>query len=435
MFGRDGRREGFNDWAQQLAGSIKKQGQRWMAVWKKDWKDILGIALLPDGSAIMVHLQHKNTLTVQAVVRLPAIPRREEEDLPVWLQNQAERIGARLYTEGWENIPRVYAVPDDEQFACLITLPPDMEAAEQREAAYWELADRLERESLDIDSFAVASAGCGDTQTVWAAAVSREYLEQVTAAFQAAEIFLDEIIASPEPAGGLVMDDRKTGMLHLAGQTISCPAGEEYPDAAGFGRALGAALCYADGVLAGEKRSGWLLNPARPVERWNYRFLAAAMVAGMFLFLVLLTGWDAWQLYSAQQEAFQYRQELAQKMPQQKKMAALEQVRQLTEQKEQALASLSKENIPWRSVLIHFGTVTVDGVWLNHLEMKGKDVLQIDGYAVSYDAVADFVKAFEKDTAFFPEGPVLESSGQENGEKEKQKLPAGQIGFCMTIHL
>lgn len=434
MFGRDGRREGFKDWAGQLALGIKRCGQRWAAAGKNEGKDVLGIALLADGSASIIHLQHKEPLTVQAVARLPAIPRREDE-LPDWLQNQAERIAARLYAEGWESLPRVYAVPKNEQFACLITLPPDMDAAEQREAAYWELADRLERESLDIDSFAVASAGCKDTQTVWAAAVSREYLEQVTAAFQAAEIPLDEIIACPDQGGGLVMDDRTAGVFHFAGRTISCPAGEAYPDDAGFGQAMGAALCYADGVLSGEKRLGWLLNPARPVERWNYRFLAAVLVAGVFLLLCLWTGWDAWQLYSARQEAFQYRQELAQRMPQQKKMAALEQVRQLTEQKEQALASLSKENIPWRSVLIHFGTVTVDGVWLNHLEMKGKDVLQVDGYAVSYDAVADFIQAFEKDTAFFPEGPVLESSGQENGEKEKQSLPAGQIGFCMTIHL
>lgn len=435
MFGRGGRREKSKAWILQQKQKITKRWQQWAAVWKNEWKDVLGIALLADGSVSIVWLRHENPLTVQAAVRLPASPQRKEESLSAWLQNQAERISARLCMEGWENLPRVYAVPEDKMFACLLSLPPDMEAAEQKEAAYWELAARLERESLDIESFAAACAGCGEAQTVWAAAVSREYLEQVTEAFEAAELSLDEIIACPEPKGSLVMDDRAAGKLHIGGQEVSCPAGEEYPADEGFGAALGAALCYADGVLAKEKRSVWLLNPDRPVERWNYRLLAAAMVMGMVLFLCLLTGWDAWRLYSAQQEAFRYRQELAQRMPQQKKMAVLEQVRQQTEQKEQVLAALSQENIPWRSILVHFGTITVDGVWLSGLEMKGKDVLQIDGYAVSYDAVADFVKAFEKDTAFFPDGPVLESSGKENGEKEKQNLPAGQIGFCMTIHL
>ena len=435
MFGRAGRLEGVKDRALQLSRKIKRRLQQGTAVWKNEWKDILGIALLADGSISIVRLHHGNPLEVKAAAKLPPVLLRSEEDFPSWLQSQADRIAACLYTEGWENIPRVYAVPADKMLAFLITLPPDMKAPEQKEAAYWELAARLEQESLDVESFAVASTEYGTAQNIWTAAVSREYLEQMAEAFQAAEIPLDEIVACPEQGAGLVMDNRAEGIFHIAGQAVSCPAGMEYPDAAEIGSALGAALGYAAGILSLEKRSVWLQNPDRPVERWNYRFLAASMTAAVCIFLCLLTGWDAWQLYTAQQENFQYQQELVQRRPMQKKMAALEKARQATEQKEQSLAALSRDNIPWRSVLIHFGTVTVDGVWLNGLEMKGKDVLQIDGCAVSYDAVADFVKAFEKDTAFFPHGPVLESSGRETGEKGRKKLPAEQIGFCMTIHL
>jgi len=435
LFGKDGHHESYEDWLLKLNQNVKRRLRQWKDTWKNEWKDILGITLFADGAVSIVRLQHKIPLVVQSIIKFQVDPWQDEEELSVWMQNQAERIGARLSMEGWENIPRVYAVPEDKMFACLITLPPDMEVAEQKEAAYWEMAAQLERESLDIESFAVANIGCGDTQTVWSAAVSRYYLEQVTEAFRAAEIPLDEIIAYYEQGDVWRMDEQDAGVFYADEQRIVCPTAEKEMDSVAVRQALGVALCYAGGILSKNKRSAWLLNPERPVELWNYRFLATAMLTTVLLFLCLLTGCDAWQLYTTRQEAFKYQQELTQRLPQQKKMVALEQVRRMTEKKEQLLTALSRENIPWHSILVHFGTITVDGVWLNGLEMKGKDVLQIDGHAVSYDAVADFIKVFEKDTAFFPNGPVLESSGQDSGEKEKQKLPTKQIGFRMTIHL
>ena len=113
-------------------------------------------------------------------------------------------------------------------------------------------------------------------------------------------------------------------------------------------------------------------------------------------------------------------------------MKILERIQQETAGKEKKLRDLSARNIPWYSVLVHLGARTVNGVWLERLELEGRDKLRIEGRAVSYEAVADFVKMFEADRDFFPQVPVLESSREENKQDPEQ---AGGISFQMCVPL
>ena len=116
---------------------------------------------------------------------------------------------------------------------------------------------------------------------------------------------------------------------------------------------------------------------------------------------------------------------LSELAPHQLRMEQLESVRQDIDVREKQLRMLSEKNFPWYSVLIHFGSMTTEGAWLDSLKLEGEDTLHLQGHAVSFEALADYIKAFEQDKGFFPQGPVLESSG----------IDKNRISFRMTLHL
>ena len=131
------------------------------------------------------------------------------------------------------------------------------------------------------------------------------------------------------------------------------------------------------------------------------------------------------QLYAARQEAAQAKQDLSQLGPDQQRMERLEAVRQEIDVKNQQLQTLSAKNFPWYSVLVHFGSMTTEGAWLDGLQLEDGDVLQIKGQAVSFEALADYIKAFEQDRDFFPQGPVLKSSS----------VDKDIVSFQLSLHL
>ena len=124
-------------------------------------------------------------------------------------------------------------------------------------------------------------------------------------------------------------------------------------------------------------------------------------------------------------QAAQEQQDLAQLGPDQQRMERLESVRQEIDVKNQQLQALSAKNFPWYSVLVHFGSMTTEGAWLDGLQLEDGDVLQIKGQAVSFEALADYIKAFEQDRDFFPQGPVLKSSSMDKDI----------VSFQLSLHL
>ena len=79
-------------------------------------------------------------------------------------------------------------------------------------------------------------------------------------------------------------------------------------------------------------------------------------------------------------------------------------------QKERQLISLSKGALPCRSLLVHFGTRTVEGAWIRGLRVVDGHAVELEGAATSYDALADFVRVLEEDKGFFRAAPVLKKS-------------------------
>ena len=80
-------------------------------------------------------------------------------------------------------------------------------------------------------------------------------------------------------------------------------------------------------------------------------------------------------------------------------------------QREQIIAGLLTESRPLRALLVHLGSVTIDGVHILGIRAEGRDI-RIEGEAMDYAALSLFMGTLEKD-AFFPTAMTLEDAGQE----------------------
>ena len=298
----------------------------------------------------------------------------------------ADAASLRLAQLGWTDWPRVLVNPDTEAVSYVMSLPAGMELAERTEAAYWELVARLSEQRIEIGQCCTAGAVLPTTGDFWIAAVQQEDIQLWQQPFIEAEIPLRDFVMMAPMVSDLSVD----------------------------GRIPGPGFCS--------------LLQANSVDKgccWDYRALAAVWLGVLLLGLAAFTGWDCWQLYAARQETARLQQTLSELAPDQLRMEQLESVRQDIDVREKQLRMLSEKNFPWYSVLIHFGSMTTEGAWLDSLKLEGEDTLHLQGHAVSFEALADYIKAFEQDKGFFPQGPVLESSG----------IDKNRISFRMTLHL
>ena len=101
-----------------------------------------------------------------------------------------------------------------------------------------------------------------------------------------------------------------------------------------------------------------------------------------------------------------------------------------TEQRDSLLAGLSRESFPWYGLLVHFGSMTVEGVCIRDIALSEQDLLTMEGEAVTFSALAEFLKKFEEDKDFFPSAPVLMDSSV-----EKSGAGGDMVRFSLQLKL
>ena len=405
---------------------LREQVQKIIRNCRKQWQEVVGIGIDAQGRISLVHLAYAQAWQLQGALQLPA----EQAALA----DQAERISARLAREGWEKIPRVLVAAASQVRTYWISLPPDMPVTERREAVYWELESQLSEASLDIEAFQVASAEVAGKADMWAAVVNRAYIQEASEAFRQAGIPLTELVVPFPPDAPGCKGPQSAGQLAVAGWQLAWAKGAARCAVAAIEPAATAAVLFLRGLDEEALRAAWLLKRKETAEKWDYRRLAILLTGVCFLGESLLVGWDGWMLYQARAQAEARQQELAHLLPAKQQMETLEKRRSGLEQKEQRLQLLTQAGFPWYGLLVHLGAMTVDGVWLEEIEQRDEHGLEIEGRAVSYEAIADFVQVFERDKDFFPDGPVLESSGS-RAAGDKQQKAAGTVDFRMALHL
>ena len=384
--------DGHGEWMKQVALWLKGLGRRLQhALIRESVYGDTVVCLLPVGRAsiqLMLWQIDAGSWLVKQSVQEPITTRIgnevvRAEDFPAQF---ADAAGLRLAQLGWNGWPRLLILPEEVVLGYVLRLPPDMSAEERTEAAYWELEAKAAEQGWDVEQCQTVQAELNEGD-FWMAAVERSDLQLWQQSFTTAELPLTElIIMAPAESTGFSVGDR----------------------------------------VPNNRVCGLLQAPqSRGGRCWDYRRLALVWSASVLFFLSGWTGWDCWQLYAARQEAAQAQQDLAQLGPDQQRMERLESVRQEIDVKNQQLQALSAKNFPWYSVLVHFGSMTTEGAWLDGLQLEDGDVLQIKGQAVSFEALADYIKAFEQDRDFFPQGPVLKSSS----------VDKDIVSFQLSLHL
>ena len=359
----------------------------------------------PNPAALQVSVNANGTITgadsvaeksCEAVWQ--AVDKREEEGI-------AAALAGLLARAEWQARPVRLLLPADWCMARLTELPPGLQEAERQEAAYWEMADSLQESGMDAAQFAIASmtlpqeadttakvdgrvAGQHDQRSscrVWLAALPQERLQAVRQAMAEADIHVVQLAASPLPP-----ENWQAG--------------------------------------AGREGRGCAIFWQQDTANWPRRRLIWLVAAAVLLCCGFWLGADLCDYYQAHTAAQQARQQLAALDTDKKAMAVRQGVEARVHAKTRQLSQLTAERQPWYAVLVHCGTMTTDGVWLDKLQLRQEKggSISLQGEAQSYEALSAYLARFEQDKDFFPQVPLLEEAKQGD---------AGQIAFRLRLSL
>ena len=323
----------------------------------------------------------------------------------------AERTAMRLSREGWEKLPLAICLHEGECICKIFPLSAELPWEEQRTAAFWELDNYLQSCGLGMETVSCTSARLpGEDAAVEAVLLLKEKIRSLEEAFAAKGYKL----AGLYPETPLLTECQPQGAGWQVGE-VQVRGGVSSADRnslEGTRHAL-----YAAAALAGLGSLGWPENLLEREEEspWNYEGLGkiAALLVGAILAFMLC--FDIGKFFFSAREAEEARAQLAELEPARQVMEADRKMIAAAEMKEACLGRLTEKSRPLDSLLIHLGTVTVEGAWLTEVDCTEEKILHLRGEAVDYSALGEFLEAFERDRDFFSSVPVLEESRQKEG--------------------
>lgn len=379
----------------------------------KDARHVIG--LCPgQGSIVFVELQYLQQtwqIVRTAEERIDTAEKTDpnpSEIIKLW----AESVSMRLAREGWEALPLAMCLPEAWGYSYLITLPPGLTAEELSEAAYWELDGKLTEDNASLEEMAWDMASMPDTENTYLlTAVRKSDLAELKNSFEKCACRLKYMTTPMPPIKKIQV---KTDSVCLGERCLSIANGGREVFSEQFCPALYAA---AGAVALGDGSWPGRLGGTVEQETWNYRGLGLAWLALVACFWLVVIAADLANLYQAKNMQMETARAAVEVSDLHAEMELTKEIRQETECKEQELAELSRQSFPWYSLLVHFGTLNVEGAWLEELNLQDEHTLCLAGRAVNYEALADFVQTFEKDKDFFREGPVLDDSGSQEGSR------------------
>lgn len=312
-----------------------------------------------------------------------------EQDEPENLAETASQVDMEIAKKGWQNLPVIYVVPEAELIRYALQLPPDLSAEEEREAAYWELDDKLLAKGLSAEDFAcLCQPDTNMDGQCLISGVRKGYLQAVQTAFAQAELKLYDMI----PADG---EGLQGALAYLKNP-----------------RREGAGFCGRTGA---EFACGRLL------------FVWLAL---MLLICVCVAGMDVYQYQQAKSLATERQTELALMEQERQQMAALTARRAAVEKREGLWQQLGRQGIAAYGLLVHVGISSKEGVCLTRISAgdEGGTIL-LEGQAVNYDCLMDFMGQLEQDRDYFS-AVALDNSALASGQSGE----ADRIQFTLRIN-
>lgn len=191
-----------------------------------------------------------------------------------------------------------------------------------------------------------------------------------------------------------------------------------------------AAFFAAAGLLSTKKICVNLLPTALRPGVLAVGRISAVLFALFFFCLAAIYGQNMYQLHDLKKEQEAIAKEMLLLTAEKQRMDYETTEAYSISKKEQLLLTLSKDALACRSLLVHFGTRTVEGAWIRTLRVVDKKTVEIEGAAISYDALAKFVRSLEMDTGIFQKAPLLKKS-----ERRQDTADRSLIYFSLELHL
>ena len=130
-----------------------------------------------------------------------------------------------------------------------------------------------------------------------------------------------------------------------------------------------------------------------------YRLFAGALI----LLICCFSSWYAYtcvKIYNMEQQLAKNDAALQLLDESVSRRVKLAETKQEIDNKNSILINLSNQKISWYAMMVHLGNLVVDDVWLTEAHLSDKNELSLQGKSLDYQALASFVKKFEKDTLF-----------------------------------
>jgi len=310
----------------------------------------------------------------QETDRVPALCLRSLLDGEAAAEDSLEKLAGQAALEiarrGWQNIPLLYVLPEEEMLGYVLNLPPNLTVEQRREAAYWEFDDKLLAKGLSVENFVCICrerVGTGGQCTIMG--VRRGYLQELDQAFGQAELTLSDILPAAEDSFAEVLSYLNSSQREMAGF-----------------------MC----------RSGMGLSVKRVLAVWGGLLI---LLSSLFLAV------DICHYKQAQTLAREQKQELLALNADQQEMILMDNKLKAIADREELLQQLTRYGAPWYSLLVHLGTNTVEGVYLTKVYASSDgQQLNLEGQAVTYDALAEYMGQLEADREFFSQGIRLDNS-------------------------
>ena len=311
------------------------------------------------------------------------------DDLKIRAEKLAEKVAAICSTQGWSTDVTALCLDRNE----VVTVSDDFSKIPSNEVVNAVRYQIAAAGSFDIDGFHAAYVE--HEGRVWMEGIAKNDARVRLDAWRKNDMELAVLTALPNGFDA-------TAEINVDGVEMT----------SGLRNAIGAAR-----IAAFQTSPNFLSGELERIGGWDFRKFAAAVAACTLIGLTTLFALDH-RHHEQAIEALTLEREQLEELDRDRSMKSLiERDLEKLGDRNRLLATLSKETFPWRSVLIHFGTLHVDGVWLNEIKSASDKSIEIKGEAVSYEAMSEFISTLEEDDDFFKHEPEIRSSSAASGGK------------------
>ena len=163
----------------------------------------------------------------------------------------------------------------------------------------------------------------------------------------------------------------------------------------------GIKAAFAAKSLSYQTNPNFLIDKTVDLTSWNYKRITMAIILVTFLISSVIGILDFLDYRKIQSELEHERSQLSLLESDRRKEEFI--AKELAELKDmnQTISTLTEGSFPWRGLLVHFGTIKIQGVWLRELHALEDRTIEIKGEATTYEAVSSYVRALENDSDVF----------------------------------